>query len=271
MTKRVYLLYPSRIVEPSLVHLCDPQSVSVGAKTRSPSRERGDGRASPSTWRDIRTGTGMCWGLRNSNLSDVCGRCFPERRYNPHLLLREGGFCAPACIRDVRGTKRERGHCPCVRTWWIRLRRGFALVWSWSSDGAAKNHHENGSRISSGVLGSAEDRPGLPAAPSSMDSTSICWIPFMCQIPSGHWWHTVNKTKSLSLFYFSQIDSSAVCVTSLSLRGCLSSASPYWLSPGHKPSKVRSYKPIHFCWPHQWWPSTVLYTSSPAKLPMYLT
>lgn len=237
---------------------------------RSPSRERGDGRANPSTWRDIRTGTRISWGLRNNNLSDVCGRCFPERRYNPHLLLREGGFCAPACIRDVRGTKRERGHCPHVHTW-IRLRRGFALVWSWSSDGAAKNHHENGSRISSGMLGSAEEGPGLPAALSSMDFTTICWIPFMCQILSGHWWHRVNKTKSLSLFYFSQIDSSAVCVTSLSLRGCLSSTSPYWLSPRHKPSRVRSYKPDTLLLASSVMTIYCLYNSYPAKLPMYLT
>lgn len=114
----------------------------------------------------------------------------------------------------------------------------------------------SGSTVSPGWLQSAGTGAGPPAVLSFMDSTDIHWMTSRCQALSGYWRHRVNKTKSLALFYCSQIDSSTLCLTSLSLKGSLSPNKPNWLSPGHQPSKVRSYKPDTLCWPHQWWPFT---------------
>lgn len=136
----------------------------------------------------------------------------------------------------------------------------------WSSERRSDNHH-GVEALSPLEAPSAGEGAGPPAIPSFMDSKDIYWMTSRCQALSGYWRHKVNKTKSLALFYCSQIDSCALCLTSLSLKGSLSPNKPNWLSPGHQPSKVRSYKPDTLCWPHQWWPFAGVMCQGPCQAP----
>lgn len=151
------------------------------------------------------------------------------------------------CVRDVSRTKRESSQCPCGHTWWPRLKG------------------QRGAGAQRGVTTTMEWKHCLPwMAPKCWEGTwtSCCSIfyglsrhllnYFWVSALSRYWRHRVKKTKSLALSFCSQIDSNALCLTSLSLKDSPPNK-PNWLSPGHQPSKVRSYKPDTLCWPHQWW------------------
>lgn len=53
------------------------------------------------------------------------GGCVPEQCYDLHMLLRRSGLYTLACTSNVRGTKKERGQCPCVHMRRTRLREGL--------------------------------------------------------------------------------------------------------------------------------------------------
>lgn len=112
------------------------------------------------------------------------------------------GLHSIACTGNVKGTKRERGLCAGVHTWWIRLRRGFVPERTGVHRARGTVMREQKPR--------SWDRAGPPAVWSLMDLTSMYRSLSICLGLPGQWRHRVNKAKSLpSFFYLSLISSSA--------------------------------------------------------------